>query len=336
MVEYLSQFAIAYVQWAASFSIMMKSPETQPLPQAQTAVLEPGLTLVVLAAGMGSRYGGLKQMDAIGPNGERMLDFSVDDAARGGFDKIVFVIRRDFADAFKREIVAPLDGVIDTAVCYQDLADLPGDFTPPEGREKPWGTAHAVYAARHVVEGPFAVINADDYYGREAFAIMARALRNEAGAAINLVVYTLAQTLSEHGGVNRGVCSVREGYLKQIAEHIDIRHDESGVLRGTNPQGARVQLDPETPVSMNFWGFGSDFMEVIESALLRFLEAECETPKSECYLPAVVNQYLHVSAERCAVLPTCEPWFGVTYPEDKPAVKAATARLLAKRGSNDG
>ncbi len=309
-------------------------PETKTQVLTQTAVAEMPLTLVVLAAGMGSRYGGLKQMDAIGPNGERMLDFSVADAERGGFEKIVFIIRRDFAESFKREIVAPLDGIIDTAVCYQDLADLPGDFTPPEEREKPWGTAHAVYAARHIIDGPFAVINADDYYGREAFAIMVRALRKKGSPAINLVAYTLAQTLSEHGGVNRGVCSVREGYLTRIAEHTDIRREDDGCLRGTNPQGDRLQLDPETPVSMNFWGFGYGFLEVIENAFLRFLQKELNTPKSECYLPTVVNAHLRDSGERCAVLPTCEPWFGVTYPEDKPAVRAAIARLLAKRASD--
>ncbi len=288
-------------------------------------------TLVVLAAGMGARYGGLKQLEAVGPAGEVILDFSVRDAIAAGFGKIVFVIRREFADAFSERVVSRYQSRICTAVCFQELDDLPGGVKTPEGRSKPWGTAHAVYAARKALSGPFAVINADDFYGRGAFVSIARMIStfDSQEPRLGLVAYRLDRTLSENGGVNRGICRVDQGELKGISEHLDIRPEADGRITGIHPDGKRIALERDSLVSMNFWGFNLKFLEVIEEEFKRFLKTQRLTLKAECYLPHVVDQHLAstVSAS-CSVMVTEENWFGVTYPADRAKVVSALQTLI--------
>ena len=215
-------------------------------------------TLLILAAGMGSRYGGLKQIDPMGPNGETVLDYSVFDAIRAGFGKVVFVIRRDFADAFKTAVGDKFRDRIEVAYAFQELHDLPEGFTIPVGREKPWGTAHAVRAARNDIDSPFAVINADDFYGQDAYQQLAdyfNQSNDEPELRTCMVGYRLENTLSEHGSVNRGLCLVEDGFLKGVEEHTVIAKGEDGIVRGSNLTNQRVNIAADAIVSMNFWGF---------------------------------------------------------------------------------
>lgn len=289
-------------------------------------------TLVVLAAGMGSRYGGLKQLDPMGPGGATVLDYSVYDALRGGFSKVVFVIREDFADAFKAAVGAKFEERMEVAYAYQDLADLPAGYVVPADRKKPWGTAHAVRAARKAVDGPFAVINADDFYGAEAYERMVAYFESSAGEPelrSALVAYPLERTLSENGSVNRGLCTVEGGFLKTVEEHESIVRRADGLIEGSNLAGAAVTLAAEAPVSMNFWGFTPAFFASLEAAFESFLEAHGTEPKAECYLPSVVDQLICEEQTECAVLESQGQWFGVTYPDDKPLVQAHIAKLVA-------
>ena len=290
-------------------------------------------TLVVLAAGMGSRYGGLKQVDPVGPSGEAILDYSVFDAVRGGFGKVVFVIRRDIEAAFREQIGSKYAGVVPVEYCFQDIADLPAPFTVPEGRTKPWGTAHATRAARHVVHEPFAVINADDFYGRDAFAKLATALSQPAGAAdrmhLFMVGYRLDLTLSENGSVARGICSVTaDGMLAGVTEMTKlVRAGDTAENREDAAAPVKVPLDAR--VSMNLWGFSPALFDALEARFPAWLAANGSAPKSEWYIPFVVDELVREGKADCRVLPTDSRWFGVTYREDKPFVVGEIAKLVA-------
>lgn len=295
------------------------------------------LTLVVLAAGMGSRYGGLKQIDPMGPGGETVLDYTVYDAVRAGFGRVLFIIRRDFADAFKASVGGRFEGKIQVDYAFQQLDMLPEGFALPEGREKPWGTGHAVWCARGSLNGPFAVVNADDFYGAGSLRELAEFLRGEAPAAASgagsaggtnaptyaMVGFPLGNTLSENGAVSRGVCAVgADGFLLNIEEH-------TGIL--ASEVGPGLRYDAVTPVSMNCWGFEAKaFLPQLDAAWRAFIAARGTEPKAEFYLPAAVNGLVQSGAARVRVLPTADSWFGVTYREDKPRVQTALAALVAQ------
>ena len=283
---------------------------------------------------MGSRYGGLKQIDPMGPNGETVLDYSLFDAIRAGFGRVVFIIREDFAEAFKEGVGARFAGRIEVAYAFQRLDDLPEGHGVPEGRTKPWGTAHAVRAARHVVNEPFAVINADDFYGSDAYQVAARFLAEPPSAGgkaqFGMVGYPLVNTLSDHGAVNRGICSTdASGLLVGVEEYVHIEREGDGVVRGNALDGTRRPVAESGPVSMNFWAFGAEFMALLEGEFAGFLAACGQAEKSECYIPTVVDALIRTGAADCRVLQTTSHWFGVTYPEDKPHVVASIARLIA-------
>ena len=297
-------------------------------------------TLVVLAAGMGSRYGGLKQVDPVGPSGEAILDYSVFDAIRGGFGKVVFIIRHDFEQEFKEKVGKKYEGLIPVDYCYQDLNDLPPPYTFPEGRTKPWGTAHAVRSARHVVKEPFAVINADDFYGRDSFAQLAKALSDEAEASrmasggdgrklhFFMVGFRLDRTLSENGSVARGICDVSaDGTLKGVVEMTKLVKAGETAENRENPD-APVKIPLDARVSMNCWGFTPQLFDELEDRFAQFLAARGTEMKSEWYIPFVVDELIKEGKADCRVLPTDSRWFGVTYREDKPFVVAEIAKLV--------
>lgn len=285
-------------------------------------------TLIVLAAGMGSRYGGLKQLDPMGPSGETVLDYSVFDAIRAGFDRVIFVIREDFADAFRKGIGARFADRIQVEYAFQRLDDLPEPFVPPADRTKPWGTSHAILAARHLVDSPFAVINADDFYGRDAYAQAAAFMRKISAAECALVAYPLRNTLSEHGQVNRGICEVADGVLSGVEEVLKIGREKDGKVTGEWLDGTRREVRPEALVSMNFWIFPAEFMAALQAEFLKFLTTGSGVT-GECYIPTVVDSLIHRESTTCHVIETSASWFGVTYPEDKAPVVAAIRSLIA-------
>ena len=283
------------------------------------------LTLVVLAAGMGSRYGGLKQVDPMGPSGETVLDYSVHDALRAGFDRVLFIIRRDFEAEFRASVGARFADRVQVDYVFQSLDALPPGHALPAGRAKPWGTGHAVWCARDALHGPFAVVNADDFYGADSFARLAAFLRAASGSdtppRYTMVGFQLANTLSEHGAVSRGVCSVGpDGALAGIEEHTGILASEVGP--GRKYAGA-------TTVSMNCWGFTTAFLPQLDARWQAFLSQHGTSERTEFYLPFAVNELLAAGEARVQVLPTADHWFGVTYREDKPRVQAAIAGLVA-------
>lgn len=282
---------------------------------------------------MGSRYGGLKQMDPMGPNGETVLDYSVFDAIRAGFTRVIFIIRRDFAEAFQAGIGARFEGKIKVEYAYQALDDLPEGFSVPEGRTKPWGTTHAIRAARKLIDGPFAVINADDFYGRDSYVQAAKFLTKATAADgvehYAMVGYQLENTLSDHGDVNRGICRTNQtGYLSGVEEVVKIQREDDGTVRGNYLDGTRNEVPAGSFVSMNFWAFSAAFMAQIEDHFTRFLQAHGQEEKSECYIPTVVDEFIHKGQADCLVLPTNSSWFGVTYPDDKPHVVANILALI--------
>jgi NDP-sugar pyrophosphorylase family protein len=286
-------------------------------------------TLLVLAAGMGSRYGGLKQLDPVGPKGETLLDYSVHDAIRAGFRRVVFLIRRDIEKEFREKVGARYDGKVTVGYAFQELNDLPGGFSPPAGRTKPWGTAHAVWCARDAVAENFAAINADDFYGAQTFRVMAEFLRgtdaNARPAQFAMAAFRLGRTLSEHGTVARGICEVGpDELLRSIEELTDIARRSDGEIASSG----RV-LEEETPVSMNFWGFSPQVFPLLEKELLRFLAADGGSDKAECYLPSAVTGMMESGAAKVRVLPTASDWFGVTYREDRERVVRSIAALTA-------
>ena len=287
-------------------------------------------TLVVLAAGMGSRYGGLKQVDPVGPSGEAILDYSVFDAIRAGFGKVVFIIRRDIEAEFKAKIGAKYEGHIAVDYAFQDLADLPAPFTVPEGRAKPWGTAHATRAARSVVKEPFALINADDFYGRDAFAKLAAFLSSASSLHLCMVGYRLDLTLSANGSVARGICSVdADGNLRGVREMTKlVRAGDVAENRENEAAPEKVPLDAR--VSMNCWGFTPELFAELEARFPAWLEKNGTLPKSEWYIPFVVDELIREGKADCRLLPTDSSWFGVTYREDKPFVVGEIAKLVEK------
>ena len=290
-------------------------------------------TLLVLAAGMGSRYGGLKQMDPMGPNGETVLDYSVYDAIRAGFTRVVFIIRKDFEDAFRNEVGAKFADKIQVDYCFQDLNDLPEGFSLPEGRTKPWGTTHAILAARDIIDSNFAVINADDFYGADSFQQISSYFTQTADAADGvehfcMVGYKLENTLSDHGDVNRGICSDENGFLKDVEEHTEILIEEDGVCRGENLAGDRVAISTSAIASMNFWGFTPNLMPHLEANFIAFLKERGTEMKSECYIPTDVDMMIRSGKADCNILETSSSWFGVTYPQDKEAVVASIYKLI--------
>lgn len=270
--------------------------------------------LVIMAAGMGSRFGGLKQASPIGANGEMIIDYSVYDAKNAGFDKAVIVIRKDIESDFRAMAGRRIEKMIDTEYVFQELSDLPEGFSCPEGREKPWGTAHAVFAARNAVKNPFLVINADDYYGRTVYKKMFDSLTKKGG--MSMAGYRLSNTLSENGSVSRGICTVRDGYLLKVKEMTDITPD--------------TDLSPDTVVSMNMWGLDTGIFGYIEKKLELFLKEHINEPKSEFFLPSVISERMREENLKVRVEMTDEVWYGVTYKEDAPKVHAALTALTEK------
>jgi NDP-sugar pyrophosphorylase family protein len=279
-------------------------------------------TLLVLAAGMGSRYGGLKQIDPVGPAGETVLDYAVFDALRAGFGRVVFVIRRDFAEVFREKIGVRYAGRIAVDYVFQSLDALPAGFTAPAGREKPWGTAHAVWCARDAVRENFAAINADDFYGADSFVQLANFLGEASGAQAAMVGFRLANTLSEHGAVSRGVgVADAAGQLRSITE-------QTGILASDIGAGPGKKFSGDEIVSMNCWGFTPTLFGALDAQLREFLAAHGSDTKAEFYLPAAVSAQIARGQASVRVLPTASAWFGVTYREDKPRVATAIAELV--------
>jgi UTP-glucose-1-phosphate uridylyltransferase len=279
-------------------------------------------TLVVLAAGMGSRYGGLKQIDKLGPSGQAILQYSCFDAARAGFGKVVFVIRRDIEKDFKEVIISKVSKSIPCEYCFQDKDDLPSGFTLPAEREKPWGTAHAVLAARKNVTEPFAVINADDFYGKEAYQTIAdyfKTLSKDTNNQYCMVGYPVKNTLSEYGSVSRGICNTdSSGNLTTVVERTKIIRENGKIVFIEDDQ--KTEIAENTPVSMNFWGFTPSFFKYLEDYFKEFLHENINKPKAEFLIPWVVDQLIKTKAAQTKVLTSNAQWFGVTYKEDRPAV----------------
>ncbi|WP_373810893.1 nucleotidyltransferase [Porphyromonas macacae] len=288
-------------------------------------------TLYVLAAGMGSRYGSLKQLDGVGPSGETIMDYSIYDAVRCGFGRVVFVIRRSFERDFLDKIVSKYKDLILVSIVFQDLDNLPEGFVCPEGREKPWGTNHAVMMAEGVIDEPFAVINADDFYGRESFEVLANELKRLEGHKNEycMVGYRVGNTLSESGTVARGVCEVNEkGFLTGVVERTAIERNKEGVISFKDENGHERHLEENTPVSMNMWGFTPDYFEHSTRMFVDFLKKHIDEPKGEFYIPLVVNNLINEGTATCKVLDTPSKWFGVTYADDRPGVVEKLNRLV--------
>lgn len=285
-------------------------------------------TLLVLAAGMGSRYGGLKQLDGLGPHGETIMDYSIYDAMRSGFGKVVFVIRKDIEDEFRAKILSKYEGHIPVDVVFQAIDDLPDGFVCPEGRSKPWGTNHAVMMAAGVINEPFAVINADDFYGRDAFEVVARQLANAEPGKYSLVGFRVGNTMSPNGSVARGVCETdQNGMLTAIAERKDISYDADGNIVFTDENGKTCSLEPETPVSMNLWGLTPDYFTLSEREFAKYLKANIDNPKAEMTIPDCMDGLIKNGEASVKVLDTTSRWFGVTYAGDRPGVVEKFAEL---------
>lgn len=279
-------------------------------------------TLFVLAAGMGSRYGGLKQLDGLGPNGETIMDYSIFDAIRGGFGKLVFVIRKDFEEDFRNKIISKYENHIPVELVFQSIDDLPAGFSCPEGRTKPWGTNHAVLMGKDVIKEPFAVINADDFYGRDSFAVLGKALSEMDGKKNDycMVGYRVGNTLSESGSVARGICGTNEeGYLTTVVERTEIMR-VNGPVCYKDEKGEWVAIEDNTPVSMNMWGFTPDYFKYSEDYFMEFLKENRENLKAEYYIPLMVNKLVNDGTARVKVLDTTAKWFGVTYAADRQSV----------------
>jgi UTP-glucose-1-phosphate uridylyltransferase len=285
-------------------------------------------TLLILAAGMGSRYGGLKQMDELGPSGESIIDYSVFDAIRAGFGKVVFVIREDFAQAFKDQFEPRLKGKIETEYVYQSLDKVPQGFTIPEGRQKPWGTGHAMLMAKDAIHTPFAIINADDFYGKDAYAQAIDFINSSKKVSeYAMIGYALKNTLSEHGTVSRGVCqSDANDNLTKITERTKIgtEGDKIYFYEGDNKE----ELTGDEPVSMNFWIFKPEFFNHLDNGFKRFLNEKGSELKSEYYFNLAADNLVKAGEANVKIINTSAKWFGVTYQEDKPMVQAAITALI--------
>ncbi|MDY6207088.1 MAG: sugar phosphate nucleotidyltransferase [Prevotella sp.] len=290
-------------------------------------------TLLLLAAGMGSRYGGLKQLDGVGPNGETIMDYSIYDAIKAGFGKIVFVIRKDFEEDFRKKILSKYEGHIDAELVFQSLDALPEGFTCPEERVKPWGTNHAVMMAAKVIHEPFCVINCDDFYNRDAFMVIGKYLSELPEGAKNLyamVGFRIGNTLSENGTVARGICTVDDkGSLTTVVERTEIKRID-GKVNYKDENGTWVQVDDNTPVSMNVWGFTPDYFDYSEAFFKEFLSREenRNSLKSEFYIPMMVNQLIQERTATVRVLDTTSKWFGVTYAADREDTVERVRKLI--------
>jgi hypothetical protein len=272
-------------------------------------------------------------MDPMGPNGETVLDYSVYDAIRAGFKRVVFIIREDFAEAFREGVGARFEGKIEVDYVFQKLDDLPEGFSIPEGREKPWGTTHAIRAARDAVAGPFAVINADDFYGSDSYQRIASYFKEAATSSDGIshyamVGYHITKTLSDHGDVNRGICSDDGGFLTDVDEVTEIKREEDGKIHGNGLDGNRREVPESAVASMNFWGFGQEFFTQLENHFIEFLNERGSEMKSECYIPTLVDELIRNGKADCKVLETTSSWFGVTYPDDKPFVVEIIQKLI--------
>ena len=293
-------------------------------------------TLVVMAAGIGSRYGGgIKQLEKMGPNGEIIMDYAIYDAKRAGFDKVVFIIRRDLEKDFREIIGNRIEQVTDVDYAFQELSDLPAGFSVPADRKKPWGTGQAVLSVKNLVHEPFAVINADDYYGPEGFRVMHEYKKKKmdlSGEKLDMCMagFILKNTLSEHGTVTRGACGVSpEGFLTDVTETYGI-HMENGVLKAEDQDGNPRKVSPDQYVSMNMWGLPPAFLAELEEGFPKFLSGlKPGDVKKEYLLPTIINNCIQSGKGSVRVLPTSDHWFGVTYKEDKPVVVESIRKLIA-------
>ncbi|MFC4233566.1 NDP-sugar synthase [Parasediminibacterium paludis] len=285
-------------------------------------------TLVILAAGMASRYGGMKQVEAFGPSGETIMDYSIYDAIAAGFGKVIFIIREDFADAFKAIFEPKLAGKIETVYVYQKLESYVGGRTIPADRTKPWGTGHALLCCKEVIDGPFAVINADDFYGKDGFVKAADFLNTKCSDDLYAVMgYSLVNTLSDNGSVSRGVCEIdADGNLLGIDETTAIYKKDGEIV--ADIEGGTKTLAPETNVSMNFFCFGKSFIALAEELFEVFLDTQIAVPKSEFYIPKIADEFIKSGRGKVEVIGTAAKWFGVTYKEDAEGVKASVHALV--------
>ena len=292
-------------------------------------------TLLLLAAGMGSRYGGLKQLDGLGPNGETIMDYSIYDAVKAGFGKIVFVIRKDFEQDFREKILSKYEGHVPAELVFQSLDSLPEGFSVPEGREKPWGTNHAVLMAKDVINEPFLVINCDDFYNRDAFMVIGKFLSNLPEGSKNkyaMVGFRVGNTLSENGTVARGICSKdADGNLTTVVERTEIKRVDGPVCY-KDEEGNWIAVEDNTPVSMNMWGFTPDYFDYSEAYFKEFLSdpKNMENLKAEFFIPLMVNKLINEKAATVEVLDTTSKWFGVTYAADRDDVVAGIQKLIDK------
>ena len=287
-------------------------------------------TLFVLAAGMGSRYGGLKQLDGLGPHGETIMDYSIYDAIKSGFGKVVFVIRKDFEAEFREKILSKYENHIPTEVVFQSVNDLPEGFTCPPERTKPWGTNHALLMGKDVINEPFAIINSDDFYGRNSFEVMAKelmSLEGNSAGAYSMVGFKVGNTMSESGTVSRGVCETVDGYLTTIVERTKIGYTENHEISFVDENDKETILPADTPVSMNFWGFTPDYFKHSEEFFVKFLKENIDKPKAEFFIPSLVNELIVNGKAKVKVLTTESKWFGVTYSEDRAGVVQKFAEL---------
>lgn len=289
-------------------------------------------TLVILAAGMGSRYGGLKQLDGVGPNGETILEYSVYDAIRAGFGKLVFVIRPDFADAFREMVAGTFGDKIPVEYVFQELDMLPDGYSVPPQRQKPWGTAHAILCTAGVIDEPFSAINADDFYGANAFQLLGDFLSRAEDTDVAqyvMVGYRLRNTLSKFGSVARGICQIDDGYLQHVTEVTNIEPDGDGA-KYVDPAGQNHPLTGDEIVSMNMWGFTPSIFDHLQDQFVHFLDERGGEEKSEFYIPTVVDRLISQGKARVTVLPSHDAWFGVTYRQDKPHVVESVQQLIAE------
>lgn len=286
-------------------------------------------TLFVLAAGMGSRYGGLKQLDGLGPNGETIMDYSIYDAIHAGFGKVVFVIRKDFEQDFRDKVLSKYEGHIPVDVVFQSIDKLPEGYTYPADRTKPWGPAHAVIMAAGAIKEPFAVINSDDFYGRNSFEVLAKELmqpRDRKGDYC-MVGFRIGNTMTENGGVNRGVCQTKDGLLTSVEECKDIAYNGNHEIVYSDADGKEHKLEANVPVSMNMWGFTPDYFDYGIREFSKFLSKKINVPKSEQVIPDVADALIKSGEATVKVLDTDSRWFGVTYAEDRPGVVSKFAEL---------
>lgn len=290
-------------------------------------------TLLIMAAGMGSRYGGMKQVDPFGPTGETITDYSIYDAVRAGFDRVVFVISPKMEEEFRTDYIKKFPAGLKVDYVIQSIDHIPDGYSVPAERQKPWGTAHAVLMARDKINEPFAVINADDFYGRASYQIMHDFLvrtTEEVPGQYCMVGFELQKTISDHGSVARGVCRVDDhGFLKGMVERTKIFREGEGIVY-EDEEGNRHPLKPMDTVSMNLFGFTPDFFDHIEENFKTFIKENIDNPKAELYIPVVVDNLIKAGMARMSVLQTGESWFGVTYQEDKPKVLAAIRKLVGE------